>query len=522
MQRRASPAPHKFDRGYLLQIEQRATMGGHWRLLALATVLIPACSAQQLDCRYAPDQGRGYLAGPCDCFCPDSRYRVNATAHTVRISQEDTVTCGELLSDLSQEVGGCEEAVAAASGQGYAVAQLAADCCVALTLDNPLDAADYCGGTPRGVCDLPLLASALEGLMVEETSTTVESFLLTRLDRGAFCSCYRLFMQLKQREVDLPVEGECIGTGGIVCPSFRPDYVCSGREIASIEGVSDAGDCGAWCMSAAAGATQTCCMQIVGDLGAFCALGAFAVMEPVAESAIGEKLSDHLPNLNIGACELPEPRIGDDVAGRSAAFDMLYRCFDGLLAGMLVQPTTEMVAQVCPGDFVRCQAAAGCIEELWSHLRNFGACNDRDLADAMGKGPPGVNCLARVCPAEINACWPPGGTAECTAGLTSALANGQEEMNPAEMPPEMLAVYMCFVREQIRYRHAPCVDRQTCSEQIYADLYCQQEFQINMMITGDIGAVSPCSSESLTTECLQCVMEYSGEGGGGDGAGTSP
>lgn len=496
-------------------------MGGH-RLLALATALIPVCSAQQLDCRYAPDQGRGYVAGPCDCFCPDSSYRINATAQTVRISQEDTVTCGELLSDFSQGVDGCGEAVAAASGQGYTVAQLAADCCITLTHDNPLDAADYCGGTPRGICDVPLLTSALEGLMVEETSTAVESFLLTRLDRRMFCSCYRLFVQMKQREVDLPVEGECIGAGEFVCPSFRPDYVCSGQEIASIEGVPDGGDCGAWCMSAAAGATQTCCMHIVGEIGAFCALGAFAVMEPVAESAIGDQLRDFLPNLVIGACVSPEPRIGDDVAGRSAAFDMLYRCFDGLLAGMLVQPTTEMVAQVCPGDFVRCQAAAGCIEELWSHLGNFGACNDRDLADGWGKGSLGLNCLARVCPAEINACWLPGGTAECTAGVTSALANGQEELSPAEMPPEMLAVYMCFIRERIRYMAAPCVDQQRCSEQIYADMYCQEEFQIHMMITGDFEAVSPCSSESLTTECLQCIVEYSGGGGGGGGGGTSP
>ena len=318
-------------------------------------------------------------------------------------------------------------------------------------------------------------------------------------------------MQMSERKVDLAVEGECIAP--LACPNFRTNYVCSGQEIASVEDLSDPADCSAWCAIAAGGASQTCCMQIVGELGAFCALGAFAEFEPLEESVIGAMLLEHLPNLHIAACVAPEPRIGDNVdTGGSAAFATLYQCFDGLLAGMLLQPTVDMVAQICPGDFVRCQAAAGCMEKLWSHVNNFGLCTDRDLAVAMHEGP-GHACLARLCPAEMNACWLPTGTTECTAALQSALARGQEEMHPAEMPAEMLILYMCYLRHQMEYKYTPCVHQQRCSEQIAPDMYCQQEFQLFMEITGDFGQISPCSTESLTAECMTCIVELSGDGG---------
>ena len=473
-----------------------------------ATVEPPPPVISQSECWQSPDdRWRGHRAGPCDCFCSEGT-RLDAAAET----GTEMVACGDLLSTfLRQSDGGCQEALATAADQGYALAQLESDCCVALTHDNPLDPEDYCGATSRGVCDLLALAAALEGLMVEETTTTVQSFLLTRLDRRLFCSCYRVFMHMSERNVDLAVEGECIAP--LACPNFRTDYVCSGKEIASIEDLSDAADCSAWCASEAGGASQTCCMQVVGELGAFCALGAFADFEPLEESEIGAMLWEHLPNLHIAACVAPEPRIGDDVdTGGSVAFDMLYLCFDGLLAGMLLQPTVDMVAQVCPGDFVRCQAATGCMEKLWSHVNHFGACTDRDLAAAM-HGSPGHACLARMCPAEMNACWLPSGTAECTAALQSGLARWQKEIHPAEMPAEMLILYKCYLRQQIEYTYAPCVDQQRCSDQIGPDMYCQQEFQLWMEITGDFGQISPCSTESLTAECMTCIMELSGDGG---------
>jgi len=82
---------------------------------------------------------------------------------------------------------------------------LAADCCVDVTTNNALDAEDYCGAVPRGVCDLPALVEELEALMQEDLASFqssqnyVQQHLLTRLDRPTFCSCERMVTLMKAR-----------------------------------------------------------------------------------------------------------------------------------------------------------------------------------------------------------------------------------------------------------------------------------------------------------------------------------
>jgi len=198
-------------------------------------------------------------------------------------------------------------------------------------------------------------------------------------------------------------------------------------------------------------------------------------------------------------CEAPfdtaEP-VTYGCSGRSSAFDQLYRCFDGALAGMMLQPTADMVEQVCPGDFARCQAAAGCMGELWSHLSNFGPCTDRDLLASM-QSRPSLACIARVCPAEMHACWMPSGTAECTATLNSAVAGSQEE--PDDYPQEMMDVFLCFTFAQLQYTYSPCVDQNRCSEAIIEDMFC--------MAANSGDAQPPCSTETLVGDCAVCVQE---------------
>ena len=606
-----------------------------WRVVGCLLGAVGGCWAQGLDCAREDHLARGYRPGPCDCFCGDDA-RVDPKADF------GSENCGELLTSFSID-GDCPVALIEATTQGYDILQLQ-DCCVPLTNDNPLDAHDYCGATQRGTCDLPALAGALEELVEEEVNSAPVSFMLERLDRDMFCRCYRLFMQLSARyghhtDIDLPIEGECIGDAAFACPDLRSGYTCAGGDpIDEVQTamLSEDTDCTEWCTSTAGAATNTCCVAIyfaVDGAANMCVLGAFAEVVPVADS---EFASFPPEQISFSACRARESRIGDDVGahgkcdaiadrtvcedsahgsrcswgpirardckdvdcgvhgacdqttgtcvcdggsywigdgagcepysgneacwtgdrtydrccnpqdgagdtscwegveftyqtcqceapsdaaepvtyacfGRSSAFDQLYRCFDGVLAGLLVQPTADMVEQVCPGDFTRCRAAAGCMEELWSHLSTFGACTDRDLLESM-EGGPSLACLARVCPAELDACWMPRGTAECTAVLSALLFRGQEEPHPSEFPQEVSDVYMCYSFVQLQYRYGPCVEASRCEQQLYSDLLCQQEFVLEQQAADvdyddiDWGAME-CSMESVLGDCEVCMAE---------------
>lgn len=468
-------------------------------LLALACALGAGWAQSGLDCRRTPSQARGYLAGSCDCFCGGGE-RLN---HTATHGANSTM-CGDVLANFSRsaESNDCQAARAEAEAQQYDRVQLSVDCCVPLTTDDPLVPEDYCGATPRGVCDLPELAAALEGLMQGEihSSTPVEGFMLTRLERGLFCSCYRLYQQLSDRNVDedeVPVAGECIGEAAFACPNQRVDYECTGAEIDSTTLIHGA-DCTAWC-AIAGGAAQTCCETHLGNASTECTLSAFSEMASLS------------PGSDTFACVSPTPRVGDDVgvhakcdaiydhdvcegsmhgwrcswdyehgscSGRSSAAQQLYDCAesDGILDVMLLHPTADMIEQICPGDFARCQATDGCMAELRSELRNFGSCSDMEFDALMqSDGMPSLACFARICPTQMDACW---ASDECAAFFTMAMSNWQADTGPQYMPIEMQEVFFCVEDFNARAVYATCVDGNTCTEELYEMIDCNLRFSL--------------------------------------------
>jgi hypothetical protein len=559
--------------------------------VGVACVLTLA-AAQGLDCTRAPNQARGFLPGPCDCFCADGARLdpaalielpptgicestdpddtsgdpafdacdavvdlADSAACDAVVDASTSVTicaytpfdqpsCGEALNQFTQDYSGCVAARDAAPMGTWplppSLDELGATCCVPVTTDNPLDPLDYCGAEPRGDCDLPQLVDDLEGLMQEESGNVAAgNFLLTRLDRGTYCSCQRLFNLVADRGVpdaEVPVAGECIGEAGFVCGvRQREDFECDGDEIDSTV-LEHGADCVSWCEGTAGAATHTCCETHHTDHDTRCSLHAFSEMESVAMES------------GISACVPREYRIGDAVgahancdaiasrqvcedathgsrctwssgscSGSSSSFHQLLTCLveDGALDSMMMHPTVEIVAELCPGDFARCEATDGCMEEVWSGLGDFGSCSDEQLASEYtpGGSDPSLACLARVCPAEMDACWMPSGTDECTEILASAVARVDLDLGP-ETSHEFLEIVRCKERADTRARYSSCVepDASPCSEELYTALTCPIEYMIGLWQAGqnpeDQTTEPPCNSvNSMSTECVACYHE---------------
>lgn len=436
-------------------------------------------------------------------------------------------------------------------------ATLATQCCEDVTTDDALDVQDYCGAVPRGVCDLPKLVEQLESLMTEDLASFqssqnyVQQYLLTRLDRPTFCSCNRMVTLMKAKlgaKDEVPVAGECIGE--FACPTQRANYTCSGPEIASASLQKrldhaavisadmpdyDANGCMMWCDWQASVATDTCCTS---HTTGGCSLHAFSDMAPAqvpgasacvqAEHRVGDdEWKDgrcaNAPSISACGNMWPVGRCSWDgraCSGASSALFHLAACGEEAVETMLLPPTMSMVAELCPSEFAYCQASDGCTEELWSFIGDYGTCTDGGVRNQRG-GQPSIGCLARFCPAQLNNCWMPSGTEECTAQLSLALAGedfGEDRL--MTMDHQLLDLFICYTYSQARNRVQPCVTRGDCDAGFGEAMQCNKEVEVSQMFAGHpmVGGFTPISATHNCTElmanvstaaCLACVAEYS-------------
>ena len=428
-------------------------------LLCLLHTAFDAAQAHTLDCSI-PDQSRGFRPGACDCFC-EAGARLDPSAPLQLFGSEEG-TCASELGAASLSGDSCEQKRASAQEQ-VDLTQVRNACCQpAEDAGNPLDVESFCRLSTRGACDLPGLVRALDDLMKSEASgAPVEEFLLSRLDRDAFCRCQRMTKMLGSRKVEsLSVSGECIGEAAFNCPALRREHTCAGDLIASQRvsaSSSSTAGCHDWCEQAAGAATTTCCaVEMPGDGAQLtCSLHAGDSMERgdaggAACLVQGPRMGDavYAPQGEYVACSSLTAEVGCRQAeiltggrcsweqgrcvGLSPTLFRLYACVTGLLGPEVdTRPTASSIAAMCPGDYARCTATDGCIAEMNELLQQSQQAGDQDEPQGgrWGMGPEGeprngtmingsmtYDDLVEMCPAEMAAC--------ASAGPSPALAEG--------------------------------------------------------------------------------------------------